>query len=91
MTTGDGLLALLELDEVPGLTDIVTCMLSEAVANDRRHDLSGHFRQSVYARLAGYENVIDQETLSWARLSARESRAALKACLKTEHGLINFR
>ena len=39
-------------------------MLSEARANNRRHDLAGLLRQSVYARLAGYEDVNDQEALS---------------------------
>lgn len=64
VTTDAGLLAVRELDEVLGLTDIATCMLSEARANNRRHDLAGLFRQSVYARLAGYEDVNDQEALS---------------------------
>jgi hypothetical protein len=64
VTTDAGLLVIRELDEVLGLTDIATCMLSEARANNRRHDLAGLFRQSVYARLAGYEDVNDQEALS---------------------------
>ena len=64
VTTDAGLLAVRELDEVLGLTDMTTCMLSGARANNRRHDLAGLFRQSVYARLAGYEDVNDQEALS---------------------------
>jgi len=64
VTTDAGLLAVRELDEVLGLTDMATCMLSGARANNRRHDLAGLFRQSVYARLAGYEDVNDQEALS---------------------------
>jgi hypothetical protein len=64
VTTDAGLLAVRELDGVLGLTDIATCMLSEARANNRRHDLAGLFRQSIYARLAGYEDVNDQEALS---------------------------
>jgi hypothetical protein len=64
VTTDAGLLAVRELDEVLGLTDMATCMLSEARASNRRHDLAGLFRQSVYARLAGYEDVNDQEALS---------------------------
>ncbi len=64
VTTDAGLLMVRELDEVLGLTDMAACMLSEVRANNRRHDLSGLFRQSVYARLAGYEDVNDQEALS---------------------------
>ncbi len=47
-----------------GLTDMATCMLSEARENNHGHDLYGLFRQSVYARLAGYEDINDQEALS---------------------------
>ncbi len=64
VTTDAGLLAVRELDEVLGLTDMAAEMLSEARANNRRHDLAGLLRQSVYARLAGYEDVNDQEALS---------------------------
>jgi hypothetical protein len=64
VTTDAGLLALRELDEVLGLTDMAAEMLSEARANNRRHDLAGLLRQSVYARLAGYEDANDQEALS---------------------------
>jgi hypothetical protein len=53
VTRDAGLLAVRELDEVLRLTDIAAEMLSEARANNRRHYLSGLFRQSVYVRLAG--------------------------------------
>jgi hypothetical protein len=64
VTTDAGLLVIRELDEVLGLTEMGADMLSEARANNRRHDLAGLLRQSVYARLAGYEDVNDQEALS---------------------------
>jgi hypothetical protein len=64
VTTDAGLLAVRELDEVMGLTDIAAEMLSEGRAKNRRHDLAGLFRQSVYARWAGYEDVNDREALS---------------------------
>ncbi len=64
VTTDAGLLAVRELDEVLGLTEMAGEMLAEGRANNRRHDLTGLLRQSVYARLAGYEDVNDQEALS---------------------------
>ncbi len=45
VTTDAGLLVIRKLDEVLGLADIATCMLSEARAGNRRHDLAGLFRQ----------------------------------------------
>lgn len=57
VTTDAGLLAIRELDEVLGPTAMATPMLSEARADNRRHDPPGLLRQSVYARLAGYEDV----------------------------------
>jgi Transposase DDE domain group 1 len=64
VTTDVGLLAVRELDEVLGLTEMAGGLLAEVRASNRRHDLTGLFRQSVYARLAGYEDVNDQEALS---------------------------
>jgi hypothetical protein len=63
VTTDAGLLMVRELDEVLGLTEMAAGMLAEGRANNRRHDLTGLFRQSIYARLAGYEDVNDQEAL----------------------------
>ena len=64
VTTDAGLLAVRELDETLGLTEMAAEMLAEGRARNRRHDLTGLLRQSVYARLAGYEDVNDQEALS---------------------------
>ncbi len=64
VTTDAGLLVIRELDEAMGLTEMASGMLAEARAKNRRHDLAGLLRQSVYARLAGYEDVNDQEALS---------------------------
>lgn len=76
MTTDAGLLVMRELDEVPGLTEMASGMLAEARANKRRHDLAGLLRKSVYARLAGDEDVNDQEAFSrdpavWAVIGRR--------------------
>jgi hypothetical protein len=64
VTTDTGFLAVRELGEVLGLTEMAAGMLEEGRASNRRHDLTGLFRQSIYARLAGYEDVNDQEALS---------------------------
>lgn len=64
ITTDAGLLAVRELDEVMGLTEMAGGMIAEARGANRQHDLTGLLRQSIIARLAGYEDVNDQEALS---------------------------
>ena len=64
MTTDAGLLAVRELDEALGLTDRAGEMLAEARGRNKRNDLGGLLQQSVYARLAGHEDVNDQEALA---------------------------
>ena len=64
VTTDAGLLAVRELDEALLLTE----MAGEMIADNRagrnvQHELTGLLRQSVYARLAGYEDVNDHELL----------------------------
>jgi len=65
VTTDAGLLAVRELDEAMGLTDMAGDFIYEArTGRNVQHELSGLLRQSVYARLAGYEDVNDQEALT---------------------------
>ena len=65
ITTDAGLLAVRELDEMMGLTDMATDLIVEGRAGKNiRHQIPGLLRQSVYARLAGYEDVNDQESLA---------------------------
>jgi hypothetical protein len=64
VTSDAGLLAYRELDDALGLS----AMAGEVLADDRtgkngRHALVGMFRQSVFGRLAGYEDVNDAERL----------------------------
>jgi hypothetical protein len=65
LTSDGGLLAYRELDEALGLFESTS-----AVMNDRRtgrniqHDITNLLRQSVYSRLAGYEDVNDAQRLS---------------------------
>ena len=65
ITSDAGLLAYRELDEVLGLTDLGGGALSDVRrGKNTRHFLTGLLRQSVYGRLAGYEDVNDAERLS---------------------------
>ena len=65
MVTSDaGLLAYRELDDVLGRTSMAGETLADArTGKNGRHALAGLFRQSVFGRLAGYEDVNDAERL----------------------------
>jgi DDE family transposase len=69
VTSDAGLLAYRELDDVLGLTEM-------AGGRNGRHALAGLFRQSVFGRLAGYEDVNDAE-----RRAAEEFTAADRVAL----------
>ena len=79
VTSDAGLLAYRELDDALGLTAIAGAMLSEvARGKNTRHVLIGLLRQSVFGRLAGYEDVNDAERLgarSGDALDCRRSRS----------------
>jgi RHS repeat-associated protein len=65
VTTDAGLLAIRELDGALGLTAMAGAMIKEKrTGKNIRHQMEGLLQQSVYARLAGYEDVNDQEALS---------------------------
>jgi hypothetical protein len=65
ITSDAGLLAYRELDDALGLTDIAGAALSERRhGKNTRHMLTGLFRQSVFGRLAGYEDVNDADRLA---------------------------
>jgi Transposase DDE domain group 1 len=64
VTSDAGLLAHRELDDALGLTTVAGEMLADArTGRNGRHALVGLFRQSVFGRLAGYEDVNDAERL----------------------------
>jgi Transposase DDE domain group 1 len=65
ITSDSGLLAYRELDDAFGLTDVaITQLLDGRRGKNGRHTLGGLFRQSVFGRLAGYEDVNDAERLA---------------------------
>jgi len=65
VTTDAGLLAYRELDETFGLTEVADSLLTDSRAGkNTQHGLVPLLRQSIYSRLAGYEDVNDAERLA---------------------------
>src|SRR5712664_96121 len=64
ITSDAGLLPYRELDDALGLTDTGADVLADArTGKNGRHRLVGLLRQSVFGRLAGYEDVNDADRL----------------------------
>ena len=64
ITTDAGLLVYRELDEALGLTEIASEVLADSrQGRNKQHQLVPLLRQSIYSRLAGYEDVNDAERL----------------------------
>ena len=62
ITSDAGLLAYRDLDDALGLTDLAGGIPSECRrGRNTRHLLAGLLRQSVFGRLAGYEDVNDAD------------------------------
>ena len=65
VTSDAGLLAYRELDEVLSLTEMGADLLTDSrLGSNKQHLLVPLLRQSVYSRLAGYEDVNDAERLA---------------------------
>ena len=65
ITTDAGLLMIRELDDAIGLTAMAEAALRDTrPGKNKVHSLPALFRQSVYARVAGYEDVNDADMLA---------------------------
>jgi len=64
VTSNGGLLLVRELDERLGFGELIHQHLTDCQANNARFSFADLLRQSVYSRLAGYEDVNDAERLS---------------------------
>ncbi len=65
LSSDGGLLVMRELDDALGLSDLASASLCDSRrGKNTTHRLDGQFRQSVYGRLAGYEDVNDAHRLA---------------------------
>ena len=65
LSSDGGLLVMRELDDALGLSDLASAALCDnRPGKNTVHRLDGLFRQSVYGRLAGYEDVNDADRLA---------------------------
>ena len=81
--TSDGGLLLVELDERLGFGALIERRLADARGKNTQLPLTDLVRQSVYSRLAGYEDVNDAERLPRTRPSADRLRVCAQPLMFT--------
>ena len=95
VTSDAGLLAFRELDEALCLTGMVADLLVDTRTGlNTRHTLLAQFRQSVYSRLAGYEDTNDAERLCLdpsIRQVAGRARQGTQSSIDQSNGPIRYR
>ena len=64
VTSDGGLILVRELDERLGLSELIGQRLTDSRGNNMQLPLADLLRQSIYSRMAGYEDVNDAERLS---------------------------
>ena len=90
VTSDAGLLLPRELDERLGLNALIEQHLTDPrTGHNRQFPLADLFRQSIYSRLAGYEDTNDAERLAedpaFRMLASREHRESRIALISTLH------
>ena len=90
VTSDAGLLLPRELDERLGLSALIERPLTDPrTGRNRQFPLADLFRQSIYSRLAGYEDTNDAERLAedpaFRMLASRERRESSIALTSTRH------
>jgi hypothetical protein len=91
VTSDAGLLLPRELDERLGLSTLIERHLADPrTGHNSKFPLPDLFRQSIYSRLAGYEDTNDAERLAedptFRMLASRERREISVALTSTLHG-----
>jgi len=99
VTSDAGLLPYRELDDALGLTEIAGDVLTDTRrGKNARHGLAGQFRQSVFGRLGGYDDVNDADRLSldpvmrWivGGLAVTKRAASSSQMVRLRHRCVSF-
>ena len=89
ITSDGGLLAYRELDDALGLTEVAGTIFQDSrTGKNGWHGMTGQFRQSVFGRLGGYEDVNDADRSQLhgigQRQGAHEVAEVIGQCMQLE-------